>query len=68
MAKRVTTSVQNPLMGRRPSVGGLRSNGSPTQDQIAARAYELYCDRCQNAAPGDAVGDWLRAEDQLRRL
>jgi len=35
----------------------------PTQDQIAARAYEIYLER--GATPGDPMQDWLRAEHQL---
>jgi Protein of unknown function (DUF2934) len=35
----------------------------PTQDQIAARAYEIYLER--GAAPGDPMQDWLRAEREL---
>jgi len=35
----------------------------PTQDQIAARAYEIYIER--GATPGDPMQDWLRAEHEL---
>jgi DUF2934 family protein len=35
----------------------------PTQDQIAARAYEIYLDR--GCTPGDPMQDWLRAEREL---
>jgi hypothetical protein len=35
----------------------------PTQDQIAARAYEIYLER--GATPGDPMQDWLRAEHEL---
>jgi hypothetical protein len=35
----------------------------PTQDQIAARAYEIYLER--GATPGDPMQDWLRAELEL---
>ena len=35
----------------------------PTQDQIAARAYEIYLER--GATPGDPMQDWLRAEREL---
>jgi Protein of unknown function (DUF2934) len=36
---------------------------TPTQDQIAARAYEIYLER--GATPGDPMQDWLRAEREL---
>ena len=35
----------------------------PTQDQIAARAYEIYLER--GATPGGPMQDWLRAEREL---
>jgi hypothetical protein len=35
----------------------------PAQDQIAARAYEIYLER--GATPGDPMQDWLRAEREL---
>jgi hypothetical protein len=35
-----------------------------THDQIARRAYELYLARGDRQ--GDAVGDWLAAERELR--
>jgi hypothetical protein len=35
----------------------------PTQDQIAARAYEIYLER--GATPGDPMQDWLQAEREL---
>ena len=34
-----------------------------TDEQIRLRAYELYLQR--DAAPGDPVADWLRAEREL---
>jgi hypothetical protein len=35
----------------------------PTEDQIAARAYQLYLER--GGAPGHQLDDWLEAERQL---
>jgi len=35
----------------------------PTQDKIAARAYEIYLER--GSTPGDPMQDWLRAEREL---
>lgn len=35
----------------------------PTQEQIALRAYEIYLER--GGTPGDALGDWTRAEREL---
>ncbi len=39
------------------------TKSEPTQDQIAARAYEIYLER--GATPGDPMQDWLRAELEL---
>ena len=39
------------------------SKSKPTQDQIAARAYEIYLER--GATPGDPMQDWLQAERDL---
>lgn len=38
-------------------------HGSPTHDEIAKRAYELYLAR--GTTPGHALDDWLEAERQL---
>ena len=35
-----------------------------TEDDIRARAYELYLQR--GTAPGSELDDWLRAEKQLK--
>ena len=36
----------------------------PGQEEIRRLAYEIYLSR--SGAPGDAVSDWLEAEDRLR--
>lgn len=38
---------------------------SPTRDQIAARAYELYLQR--DGESGHDVEDWLNAENELKQ-
>ena len=42
------------------------TKSKPTQDQIAARAYEIYLER--GSTPGDPMQDWLRAERELSAL
>lgn len=37
---------------------------TPTQEEIARRAYEIYASR--GYAPGDQHADWLEAERQLK--
>ena len=39
------------------------AKSKPTQDQISARAYEIYLER--GSTPGDPMQDWLRAEREL---
>jgi Protein of unknown function (DUF2934) len=39
------------------------AKSKPTQEQIAARAYEIYLER--GATPGDPMQDWLQAEREL---
>ena len=36
----------------------------PSEDQIRARAYEIYLAR--KGGPGDELSDWLKAEAELR--
>ena len=38
--------------------------GSPTREQIAARAYEIFLARGDQ--PGHRQDDWLQAEKELR--
>ena len=45
-------------------VSGSQSLGA-TEDEIRARAYELYLER--NCEPGHAQDDWFRAESELRQ-
>ncbi len=39
------------------------TKSAPTHEEIALRAYEIYVER--GGAPGDALGDWVRAEREL---
>lgn len=39
------------------------AKNAPTHEEIALRAYEIYVER--GGAPGDALGDWTRAEREL---
>ena len=40
-----------------------RPTKSPTQQEIALRAYHIYLER--NGAPGNPFEDWTRAEREL---
>lgn len=37
-----------------------QDDGTPADEQIRGRAYELYIER--GGQPGDGIGDWLQAE------
>jgi len=44
--------------------------GSAVQDnfsKIQTRAFELFMDRIKSNKPGDAMSDWLRAEEDIRK-
>lgn len=53
---------------REPTSGADTSSGeqsqSPDEEQIRARAYELYRER--GGGPSDQMEDWLRAEREYR--
>ena len=55
MAK--TTAAPAPKAKKAPAKSKL------TQNDIAARAYQIYLER--GATPGDPMQDWLRAEREL---
>jgi hypothetical protein len=42
-----------------------RSQPTPTEEQIRARAYQVYLRR--RGGPGDASSDWKQAERELRQ-
>ncbi len=68
MAKRTVATVKSTKVSvaRPASKGSATGDGLPTWEQIAGRAYEIYCLRCRSSQPGDALGDWLAAEADLR--
>jgi hypothetical protein len=35
-------------------------------DEIKKRAFEIYQERQKTKAPGDAMGDWLKAEKEIK--
>jgi Protein of unknown function (DUF2934) len=59
MAK--NTRIDSPDQSR---TGEVREQRTPSQDDIAHRAYELY--QAHGAKQGRDVDDWLRAERELR--
>ena len=44
-------------------VNDVRATGRPTEEEISARAFELYLRR--GSAPGYELDDWLQAEAEL---
>jgi len=67
MAKRKQTAekiVTRPTMA--VTSASVSRTSDPTYSEIAARAYELFCER--GGLHGDDLHDWLQAEHELRQL
>lgn len=56
MSKKVKSSLP-------PTKKTRAAKSAPTHEEIALRAYEIYLER--GGAPGDALQDWTRAEQEL---
>ncbi len=68
MAKQTTTRTSTPAAlkprtTRKATAATHATPVQPTQEQIRARAYEVFLRR--NGGPGDAHDDWLQAEREL---
>jgi hypothetical protein len=61
-ARRKTDNVLTMPSVESPTVGAIGSG--VTENDIARRAFELYCDRGRE--DGHDVDDWLNAERELR--
>lgn len=61
-------SIKAPAKGAvrttKPKAVAIKAH-TPAQDQIQARAYEIYCRRLAAGTPGDAAGDWAAAVAEL---
>ena len=62
MAKKAASRT-NPALARKRQAAEVVVKEAPTQQAIAARAFELY--QMRGALDGDALDDWLRAETEL---
>jgi hypothetical protein len=47
------------------TLAGVARSTDPTHSEIAARAFELFCER--GRSHGHDLDDWLRAERELRQ-
>ena len=68
MAKPKRKATENVVTMPRPAstTSMLSQSTNPTANDIARRAFELYCERgCQE---GRDVEDWLQAERELRQM
>jgi hypothetical protein len=61
-ARRKTDNVLTMPSVESPTVGAIEAG--VTENDIARRAFELYCDRGRE--DGHDVDDWLNAERELR--
>jgi hypothetical protein len=41
------------------------TEAEPHVEQVRSRAYEIYCERCEDGRAGDALTDWAAAEREL---
>jgi hypothetical protein len=60
------TPPRRPAIGPRPPKPRSPESVQPSNEQIRNRAYSIYEARTRNGQPGDAVSDWLKAEQELR--
>jgi hypothetical protein len=51
-----------------PVKRALKKSTGPTEDEIRAKAAELYKERITKNIPGTETGDWLTAEKTLKGL
>jgi len=58
------TTTRKAVTGRK-TITKSRTITMPTEEQIRARAYEIYMQR--NEGPGNAYSDWVQAEQELLR-
>jgi hypothetical protein len=49
-----------------PRAENAAANHEPNHDEIRRRAYEIYLEG--GSLPGRELGDWLRAERELRKV
>ena len=62
--KTTTRMDDTPTYGSSPQIATkARNKATPTQEQIRARAFEIYLRR--KGGPGDAHSDWVQAEREL---
>ncbi len=60
----IESSSERSTVSRAETPRAVRDERVPADEQIRVRAYELYLERGDK--PSDRVGDWLRAERELR--
>ena len=61
--KATLTSAPSKFSATSRPVTKPRTKVAPTEEQIRARAFEIYLAR--NGGPGDADSDWAQAEREL---
>ena len=63
--KSPTTATVTPKVSSAPkSISKNCCTTMPTEEQIRARAYQIFLRR--NGGPGDAHSDWVQAERELK--
>jgi hypothetical protein len=57
----------NILEGELQGAQSIASVEEVMRERVAQRAYEIYERRVSDGTEGDEVGDWARAEEEVRR-
>ena len=57
------TTTASPA-ARKPRASTKTAAARPTEDQIRQRAYEIFL--AEGGQPGNDLGNWLRAEEELQ--
>jgi hypothetical protein len=62
-AKTAESSVKKPAKAKKPMA---RPTLEQVQEDIKAKAHQVYLQRISAGEPGDELSDWLRAEADVR--
>lgn len=54
-------------MNKRPAARQARPVQINLDEEIKAKAFELFAERVARGEPGDETGDWLKAEAEVKR-
>jgi hypothetical protein len=66
----VRSDKKEKRMGKKAVLGERKANSQARLadfiDQVKARALEIYFERQNTGKPGDEIGDWVAAENDIK--